>query len=122
MLSSTFGARRALLAVGLIALLAACAQDGPPTTGGSGGGADTSAEREAPEPSDPIARFAVNAPQGASSQISQNGESVFVTVGPYYRSATGDRCRRVTMRASGGGSHVNAVCRQEGVWETVVRY
>lgn len=85
-------------------------------------GAESQQGGTATQVADPIARFATNAPQGATSQVSYEGSNFLVTVGPYYQSAAGDRCRRVTMRADEGGSQVSAVCRENGQWQTILAY
>ena len=103
-------------------LLAACSQlsGSKPEPGSETASANDGGKQV--EAADPIARFAIDAPEGASSRVMRDNSTVFVTVGPYYRSAAGDRCRRVTLRAARGGSHVNAVCRQGETWTTVVNY
>ena len=101
-------------------LVAACAQglstDGDSATRAESGAAPSELTGDA------IARFAINAPEGASSQVSYGERSMFVTVGPYYQSAAGERCRRVTIREPNGGSRVSAVCQMEGGWQTVLSY
>ena len=109
--------------LGSALVIAACAQEpsgrgDQPTELSSG--ADNAAQQDTA--GDAIARFAINAPEGASSQISYGERSVFVTIGNYYRSAAGNRCRRVTIRDPNGGSHLSAVCRDDNSWQTVLNY
>lgn len=113
-------AAKGVVTAGLLLTLGAC--ESMPFQGEEAPTASPQDAAKATQVSDPIARFATNAPQGATSQVSYEGSSVWVTVGPYYQSAAGNRCRRVTMRAQEGGSHISAVCRADGVWRTVITY
>jgi hypothetical protein len=120
MMRGKSAATGALLA-GVLLILGACETVSPETDRESRADSEPTGQ-QAREAADPIARFATNAPQGATSQVSYQGSTIWVTVGPYYQSAAGDRCRRVTMRGREGSGRLSAVCRDNGVWRTVITY
>lgn len=79
-------------------------------------------DRAAPgNAADPIARTAIARGIGSTARVAVDGSEVWVTVGEYYDSAAGNRCRRVTLRAPDGGTRVSAVCQRDGQWRTVIR-
>lgn len=108
------------MVAGALLTLGACESIAPTADQNPDAGSQQTSDTQ--QIADPIARFATNAPQGATSQVSHQGSTYWVTVGPYYQSAAGDRCRRLTMRGQDGGGHLSAVCRENGVWRTVITY
>jgi len=104
-------------ALALAVLAAGCAGKRP-----SGDAEPDTAPGEARESkwADPIARFALQADPGNTATLAVEDERVHVTVGEMYDSAAGLRCRRVTLRRRGNASTVSAVCREDGVWRTLL--
>jgi hypothetical protein len=102
-------------------LLAACASD-PSTSGDAEATAPSDLQSGGVQAADAVARFTAAASQGASSQVTYEGRSLYVTVGAFYQSAAGNRCRRVTVRSADQGSYATGVCRKDGVWRTVMVY
>lgn len=116
------GRRVALAAVG-VALLSGCAS-APERDSGSPqqlNATDDAAAAAGAAAGDPIAQVATDARSGMTSQIDLDGKRIWVTVGEYYHSAEGSRCRRVTLRSEEGGTRVSAVCRSQSGWHTVIQ-
>lgn len=104
-------------AAAALALVAGCAG------GEAEPGADltTANPPAAPAAPDPIAAFATQAAEGEQGVVRlDGGRRVHVVVGPRYVSAARNNCRRLFLRADGGGSMVSAACETESGWRTIV--
>ena len=118
---ATRGAPYGLAAALSAVLLAACASEAPKSSG-TEESAPADGQNAGVQAGDAVARFTAPASPGASSRVNYEGRTLYVTVGTFYQSAAGNRCRRVTIRSAEQGSYATGVCREDGVWQTVMVY